>query len=248
MILVAPLAQRVKNVIADVVDHTLGLVAAQLLHVVDDDDAGDGAGGLVLQADIVVFRDVHPVGGAHEGLALSPFVRADEIAVHLIFARIDLQDAGVLRLSLEQPFPRELGQHLRNSRVEPALLLAAHVEKHVVAPDDARVVQAEDGDRQREIHQRLVLRVLGPVGNGFHILRELPLLDAPGNERIDQQHDDDRRLGRRKVILLEIQRRRGEGYQEEQMDPYAGFRKALELPFVLSVVILIGFHHGPPQK
>ena len=174
----APLAELVLHRVADIVLYALRLVLGEFFEVIDDDDARDRAAVLVLDADVVIVRDVHPVGYAHERALFLILIGADDVAVQLIFPIAYLKQRRVPGLALEQPLARKLRHKLRQIRVEPGSGLAAHLEEHFVAPDNARIVQPEHRDRQREIRQRAALGVLRLVGHGFDIRPELLLSPA----------------------------------------------------------------------
>ena len=174
----APLAELVLHRVAYIVLYTLRLVLCKLLKVIDDDDSRDRAAVLILDADVVIVRDVHPVGYAHERAFLLILIGADDVAVQLIFPAAYLKQCRVPGLALEQPLARKLRHKLRQVRVEPRTGLAAHFEEHFVAPDNARIVQPEHRDRQRKIRQRAALGVLRLVGHGFDIRPELFLSSA----------------------------------------------------------------------
>ena len=197
------------------------MVFHQLVVVVYDDGGDDGAGVLILDADVVVLRDVHPVGYAHVAVAgLGVLLGgADDVAVDLVLAAAHGEQAGVLGLALEQPLAGEVGHQLIQPRLKARAGDAAHVEKYLIRPDDARVVEREHGHGQREIEQRVVLRRVRVVGHGLDVLHELPPAPAGDEERADDEEQYHAALDSREDVLLEEQRRRGESHHEEKVQP-----------------------------
>ena len=170
-VLITPLAQAVTHSVTDVVFRAVGLAAEKLVKIVYDDDARHRARVLILDADVVILRQIHPVCYGHNCRARVGILAADDAAVYLILAPVNLNQAGVMALPLGQPPGAELRHHVRHARVEPRTGRAAHVEKHLVAPDYARIVQPENGHRQGEIHQGVALGVFRVIGYGLYILR-----------------------------------------------------------------------------
>ena len=158
----APVAELVFDGVAQIILDTVGLVLHQLVHVVNDDDAGHGAAVFVFDADVVVIRHIHPVGDAHEdaAAALRFLVGVDETAVQLVLAPADFQQSRIAGLALENPGAVELRDKLGNARVQARAGLTAHLEKLFVAPDDTGILQLEDGDGQRKIDERAALGTL----------------------------------------------------------------------------------------
>ena len=202
---VAPLGDTVLHGVAQVVLYAVRVVFHQLVVVVYDDGGDDGAGLLVFDADVVVLRDVHPVGYAHIAVAwLGALLRgADDVAVYLILAPAHGQQAGVLGLALQEPLAGEGGHQLVQPRLEARAGDAAHVEEYLVCPDDPRIVEREDGHGQGKIEQGVVLGCIRVVGDGLDILHELPAL-APGDEeRAHDEEEYDAALHRGQDVLLE---------------------------------------------
>ena len=252
--LVRPRAEHVLHRVAQVVLHALRLVFHQLVEIVDDDDAGHGAAVVVLHADAVIFRDVHPIGDAHEGAGLVALLRADDVAVELILPAIDLQQRGVLAFALEQPLAREAGHGVGYAGVETRAGAAAHLEEHLVAPDDARVRQAEHGDRQREVHERVVLGVLRVIGHRLDIGGQLLFAAAAEDERVDDQQQDDPALGDSEVehvqiVHLEKKRCRRKEHEKEQVQSRAGLGQSFErVVHIHSVLLICGSAAGESRK
>ena len=104
----APLAQPLLRRVAQLVAHALGLVAAQLVQIVKDDDPGYRTALLETGADLVGVRYVHPVGDPAVSVFV-PLVAADQVAVQLVFPAADVQQRGILLPPLQQPFAGEAG-------------------------------------------------------------------------------------------------------------------------------------------
>ena len=239
--LVRPLGQLVVDRVAQVVLDALGLVLRQLVEIVDHDHAGDRAAVFKFDADAVILGDVDPIGDAHEGALLVGVLRTDDVAVELVLLSVDLQQTGILGLALEQPFARKARHGVGNARVKARARFAAHVEEHLVAPDDARVGQMEDRDRQREIHQRVVLGVFRVIGHRFDIRGQLLFAAAAHDDGIDDQQQDGSAFGHREgkhiqIIDLEEKSRRREKHEKDQIQSRARLGKALE-----------GVVHGDPS-
>ena len=206
----APLVELILNRVADVVFYSVGLVFAHLIEVVNDNDAGDRPRLFILDADIVIFRDIHPVGNTHESVAVLFAFRADEVSVQLIFSAAYLKQGGVAGLALKQPFPGKLRHDVGNAHVDAGVRRSAHIKEHLVAPNDARVVEPEHRNRQREIHQRTALCVFRLVGDGLNILSQL-LFSALFRDKSEyNQNQHCGALCRRKLVHSEKQRCRRE--------------------------------------
>ena len=228
LVILAPLVELVLDGVADIVFDAVGLVLDQLVHIVDDQHAGDGAGVFVLHADVVVLGHVHPVGDAHEG-AVVPVLGADDVAVYLVLAAVHGQQARILGLTLKQPLAVEFRHEVGHARVKPRAAAAIHGEEHLVAPDDARIVQPESGDGQREIHQGVVFGVFRIVGHGFDVRFQLLCAAAAGEEGVDHQDEDDDALGHRKLVQLEKQGCRREEDEEDQVQSPARLGQPLQV-------------------
>ena len=228
-VFLAPLVQLVLHRVTDVVFDPVRLVLGQLVQIVDDDHRRHRSGPLVFQTDIVVIRYIHPVGYAHEGAALVVIGGADDVAVELVFSAADFQQRGELIFPLQQPFAAELRHHVGYSGVHPGACAAAHVEKHLVAPDDAGVIQPEHRDGQGEIHQGVVLGVLRVVGHGLDIGHQLLCPFTPDKLGIDQQQQNDADFHRGNNIQFEKQVHRRESHQEEHIHSHARFGQSLQI-------------------
>ena len=228
-VFLAPLVQLILHRVPDVVFYPVRLVLGQLVQIVDDDHRRHRSGPLVFQTDIVVIRYIHPVGYAHESAALVVIGGTDDVAVELIFSAADFQQRGKLVFPLQQPFAAEFRHHVGYSGVHPGARAAAHVEKHLVAPDDAGVVQPKHRDGQGEIHQGVVLGVLRIIGHGFDIGRQLLCSFAFGKLGVDQQQKNNADFRRGNDIQFEKQVHRGKNHQEEYIHPYSRFSQPLQV-------------------
>ena len=77
-----PVRELFLNAVTHAVALLVGLVSDQLLIVVNENHACNRPGFLIFDADIVVIRDVEPVGNTHEGDVLVFIVVPDHIAVY----------------------------------------------------------------------------------------------------------------------------------------------------------------------
>ena len=236
----APVVQQILHRVADLVLDALVVVAAHLVEIVNDDDRRDGTGVLVAQADIVVLGDVDPIGDAHEGRIFGRAFRTDQVAVQLVLSPAQLHETGILALSLHQPLARKVRQKVHHAQIHARALFAEEHEEHLVAPDNAAVVQAEHRDGERKMKQGAVLGVFRVIGDGLDVGGELLFLHAPRDQRIDQQNGKHRSLRRSEIIQLEIERRRGKSGQEKQVDPDPRLSQALDAFVVV--------HGTPPER
>ena len=99
----APLTELVLHRVTYIVLYTLRLVLGKLFKVIDDDDTSDRAAVLILDADVVIVRDVHPVGYAHERALFLILIGTDDVAVQLILPAAYLKQCRVPGLALKQP-------------------------------------------------------------------------------------------------------------------------------------------------
>ena len=229
VVILTPLSELVVDGLGEVVLYAVGLVLQQLVEIVRDDYARDGAGAFVLAADVVVLGHVHPVGYAHEGAVLIALLRADYVAVDAVALPADLKDAWVLGLALHEPFAAELRHHVGNAGVKARPGAAAHGKEHLVAPDYARVLEPEHRDWQREIHESVVFRRFGVVGHRLDVGRELLSLSSAHDERVDDEQQYHGSLGRRQLVHLEKQRCRRKQHHEEQVHAYIRLGKPLQI-------------------
>ena len=169
---VAPLGYHILNGVAQIVLYPVGVVFHQLVVVVDDDGGYDGAGVLILYAYVVILCDVHPVSNAHVSVARLGvlFGGADDVAVYLVLPSAYREQAGILGLALKQPLSAEGRHQLVQPRLKAGTGHAAHIEKYLICPDDARVVERKHRHWQRKIEQRVVLRRVCIVGHGLDVL------------------------------------------------------------------------------
>ena len=149
--------------------------------------------------------------------------------MYLVLAAVHGQQARVLGLALEQPLSVEFRHKVGHAHVEPRAAAAAHGEEHLVAPDDARIVQPESGDGQREIHQGVVFGVLRVIGHGLDVRFQLLCAAAAGEEGVDHQDEDDDTLGHRKLVHLEKQGCRREEDEEDQVQSPARLGQPLQV-------------------
>ncbi len=227
--LVAPLSKSVLNGIADVILYSVRLILRQLVKVIYYDDAGYRTRCLVFLADSVIIGHVKPIGYAHERAVLLGIVIADEVAVELVAAVIQLEERRILRFSLHEPLAAEFGDIVRNACVKSARVRADHIEEHIVAPDYSRIIKPKDGYRKRELHKGVVLRVFRVIGELFHIGLELLFALAAHNERIYGQRKRYARFGRGKLVQLEVERGGGKDEHEDKIHSYSRLYKSFQI-------------------
>ena len=199
----APVVEPVLHRVTDLVLHALGVVAAHLIQVVDDDHAGHRTALGIAGADLVILGGIHPIGDAHEHRLLLGFVGVDQVAVHLVFPAVEFDKAGIDLLALGEPFARELRVQVHHAQVHTPFFGAEEVKKALISPDNAAVIQAEHRDGQGEMEKRAVLGVLGLIGDALDISVQLFGPGTLGHQSIDAQHHDDRAFRRRQIIHLE---------------------------------------------
>ena len=92
----------------------------------------------------------------------------------------------------------------------------------------------EHRNGQREVHQRVVFRVLRVVGDRFDIGGQLLFAPAAHEDGVDDQKQNDPAFGHGEgvhieVVDLEKQGRRSEGHEKDHIQSRAGLGKAFEV-------------------
>ena len=187
---IAPVVELILHLVPQVIPGPLRQILAKLVQIIDHNDPRDGAGLLILQADIVILRDVQPVGDAQEHIGFRSLLGADQISVDLVLLPLQLQDSGIAVFALGEPFAGKVRHQIGDTHVHAFFGHATHGEKHLIAPDDIGIVQTEHGDGQRKMLERIVLGILRIIGHRLDIGRELLFPNTAGNQRKNQQHQD----------------------------------------------------------
>ena len=114
---IAPVMELILHLVPEVIPGPLRQVLAELVQVIDHNGAGDGTGLLILQADVVILRDVQPVGDAKEHIGFRFLLGADQIAVDLILLPLQLQNAGIAVFALGKPFAGKVRHQIGDTHV-----------------------------------------------------------------------------------------------------------------------------------
>ena len=129
----------------------VGQALQKLLVVVQLDNGGHGAGGVILLPDRGEFGHIHPVGGGQEGLAVL-VVRTDQMAEDHKAGIPYVDLCGAFILPLHQPAGGEVGHGGGELGVEKVLPLTGEGEKALVGPDDLVGLRLEYDHGQGRVH------------------------------------------------------------------------------------------------
>ena len=176
------------NAVTHAVALFVRLVPDQFLVVVNEDNTGNRTGFLILNADIVIIRNIKPVSDAHEGDVFILVIMPDHVAVHTVSPVVQGKKCRILRLAFRQPFTVEVRQKVSHTGIVARALSTADPEKLFISPNDARIIQLKNRNREWKIHQGSASGILGIIHDRFQICFQL-CLPFSGCYRIDyQQH------------------------------------------------------------
>jgi hypothetical protein len=125
----------------------------QLVVVVHLDDGDDGTGLLVILAQGVGLRGVHPVGGGQQVLLGPLALGPHQAAVHPEAAAVHLHPVGALLLSLQQPLGGKVRHGVLHLHLKEMVPHAGQLLEILVAPDHLAGVRAKHQDGQRRVDE-----------------------------------------------------------------------------------------------
>ena len=138
--------------------------------------------------------------------------------MNLVLSASQHDDLGIPLLPLGQPLAGKGGDKIGDPGVDPLFGHPAHGKEHIVAPDDAGVIQPEHRDRKRKMEKRIVFGVFRVIGHRLDKRGQLFFPYSAGDQGIDQENQDHTALRRRQQIFLEIQRAKGKQDHEKEID------------------------------
>ena len=133
----------------------------QILVVVQHQNRRHWAGCHILFLKDIRVSGIHPVGGSHQILLLSPALGPDQAAVDPEAAAVHQHPLRTLLLPLQQPLGRKRWHRILHLHLKEVLPDTGQLLEILVAPDHLAGIRPEDHDGQRRVDE-------GGFAGGIH--------------------------------------------------------------------------------
>ena len=182
----------------------------------------------MLIADIFIFCNIDPIGYCHEMLiARIISAGANNVAADLILFAVELKKIRALCFALHEPFARKFRYKLGKAYIRSRSGQTAYGEKHLVSPDNARIIEPENDYRQRKIKQRIILGRFRVIRHRLDIRKQRLSAARAHDQRVNYKCKDNNALGRGKIKVFRDKRRHRERDQEKHKRPCIRFKQSL---------------------